>query len=99
MNTQLHSPGPWECRGYPTPLGVVFDISQSAPGDVDVAYTYSHSGNAQLIAAAPCLLEALDTLCLVVGLTAFKHAAQMVVLQEAVDLARKAINKATGGTT
>ena len=62
MNTQIYSPGPWECRGYPTPLGVVFDISQSAPGDVDVAYTYSHSGNAQLIAAAPCLLEALQAL-------------------------------------
>ena len=88
MNTSLHSPGPWECRGYPTPLGVVFDISQSAPGDVDVAYTYSHSGNAQLIAAAPCLLEALKGVLRV----ADRQTSEF-------DAARAAIAKATGGTT
>lgn len=42
------------------------------------------------------LLEALDTIICVVGLTAFKHEAQRAVLQEAVDSARAVISKATG---
>ena len=94
MKTQLHSPGPWECRGYPTPLGVVFDISQSAPGDVDVAYTYSHAGNARLIASAPELLEALQNLI-------NAHAIPSSICKErpVYEAARAAITKATGGTT
>ena len=93
MNTSLYSPGPWECRGYPTPLGVVFDISQSAPGDVDVAYTYSHEANARLIASAPCLLEALNATLAVLLANGdnFGKAAQLK--------ARTAIAKATRGTT
>jgi hypothetical protein len=50
--------------------------------------------NARLIAAAPELLEALDTLTAVVGLTPI--AGNKVALQEAFDLARAAIVKATG---
>ena len=92
MNTSLHSAGPWEYRGYPTPLGVVFDISQSAPGDVDVAYTYSHAANARLIASAPELLEALINLLAV-------HEGQGGTKFHAGNIARAAIAKATGGTT
>ena len=51
--------------------------------------------NAKLIAAAPELLEKLDQLTLVVGLTAFKHEDQRAVLQQAMDEARAAIDKAT----
>jgi len=41
------------------------------------------------------LLEKLDQLTLVVGLTAFKHEDQRAVLQRALDEARAAIDKAT----
>ena len=37
------------------------------------------------------LRDKLDTLGLVVGLTAFKHESQRAVLQEALDVSRKAI--------
>ena len=88
MNTQQHSPGPWEYRGFPTPLGIVFDISQAEPGAEDVAYTYSHLGNAQLIAAAPCLLA-----------VAKKIKAHGFLAALWLDELDAAINKATGGTT
>lgn len=39
------------------------------------------------------LRDALDTLGLVVGLTAFKHESQRLVLQEALDASRQVINK------
>ena len=88
MNTQQHSAGPWEYRGYPTPLGIVFDISQAEPGVEDVAYTYSNSGNARLIAAAPCLLA-----------VAKKIKAHGTVSASWIDELDAAINKATRGTT
>ena len=50
--------------------------------------------NAQLIAAAPDLLEALDTLTLVIGLTPILGNKE--ALQEAMDSARAAIAKAEG---
>lgn len=37
------------------------------------------------------LVKALDTLVIVVGLTAFKYEAQRAALQEAVDLAKAAL--------
>jgi hypothetical protein len=49
-----------------------------------------------LLKAAPNLLEKLDQLTLVVGLTAFKHEDQRAVLQQAMDEARAAIAKARG---
>jgi len=52
--------------------------------------------NAHLIAAAPDMYEALDTLVAVVGLTAFKHEGQRQALQEAVDLSVAALKKARG---
>ncbi len=39
----------------------------------------------------PGIAEALEALILVVGLTAFKHEGQRVVLQEAVDSAKAAL--------
>ena len=95
MNAEF-TPGPWRIGDkYQT------DIYAARAGHA-IARTVNpqHEGeceaNARLIAAAPCLLKALDTLTLIVGLTAFKYAAQADVLQEAIDLARNAIAKATG---
>jgi hypothetical protein len=51
--------------------------------------------NARLIAAAPDLLEALESLNLVIGLTPI--AGNKGPLQEACDIAREAIAKAKGG--
>jgi len=52
--------------------------------------------NKSLIAAAPDMYEALDTLVAVIGLTAFKYEGQRQVLQEAVDLSVAALKKARG---
>ncbi len=49
---------------------------------------------AKKFAAAPELYDALETLCLVVGLTAIKYAAQLPPLQEAIDAANVALRKA-----
>ena len=43
------------------------------------------------------LVDALDCLTLVVGLTAFKHESQRAPLQEAMDKARSAIAARAGG--
>ena len=52
--------------------------------------------NAKLIAAAPELLEALETLTSIVGLTAIKYENQKEVLQEAYNIAIAAIKTAKG---
>lgn len=86
-----HTPGPWNVSvdGY---IESTDSIIASLCDETESSYA-----NASLIAAAPDLLEALDTLLLVVGLTAFKHEGQRKVLEEAADLARSAIAKATKG--
>jgi hypothetical protein len=56
----------------------------------------TNEANAHLIAAAPDMYEALDTLVAVVGLTAFKHEGQRQALQESVDLSVAALKKARG---
>ena len=93
-----YTKGPWQVQ-----------IGVNAPGSIEV---YSESSAiceiwrrrnpkaelaaAYLIAAAPDLLEALESLYAVVGLTAFKHESQRAVLQEAMDIASMAIAKAKG---
>lgn len=52
--------------------------------------------NAHLIAAAPEIYNALDSLVAIVGLTAFKYEGQRQVLQEAVDMALAVLKKARG---
>lgn len=53
--------------------------------------------NADLAARVGELKESLDTLSLVVGLTAFKHEGQRQPLQEAYDNARKVLSLPTTG--
>ena len=99
MNAQQHSPAPWEYRAFPTEQGVVFDISITEPGGVDVAYTYSHEANARLIAAAPDLLLLLTE---IVDAVDFERGAGKENKQEAIRLliaARAAIAKAVGSAT
>ena len=102
------TPGPWHAVGQKdvdTGLGytgnmISITTNREEPHEGAVAGIWNPSGrseaDAHLMAAAPELLEALDTLCAVVGLTAFKHAGQRAVLQEAVDNARAVIAKAKG---
>ena len=91
--------GPW----YAAELGAYFDYDGDCRviiGDDRRVAVCQHHGsvedeaNAALIAAAPDLYEALETLTLIVGLTAFKHEAQRAALQEAMDKARAALTKA-----
>jgi hypothetical protein len=106
-----HTPGPWTFSKSDMFGDLRFYVAQSdaapyTPNFSDVATLiaetvpserqYIQEANARLIAAAPELLEALHTLVLVVGLTAFKYEGQRAVLQESVNLARAAITKATG---
>lgn len=81
--SQTFTPGPWEYRAFETEKGVVFDINntQTETGGVDVAYTYSHEGNARLIAAAPELLADLQ------------QAAQILRKYEALHLEKASYDK------
>jgi len=98
---KVYSPtrGPWEVI-HPGPvlhgkrifarntyIGII-DNSDMDPREIEA--------NARLVAAAPKLYEALDTLVAVVGLTAFKYEGQCAVLQEAVDIAVEVLKKARG---
>lgn len=58
--------------------------------------TIEDAANAHLIAAAPEMYEALDTLVAIVGLAAFKYEYQRAVLQEAMNGAMSALKKARG---
>lgn len=52
--------------------------------------------NALLVSMAPELYEKLETLLLIVGLTAFKYEGQREALQKAVDQAYSALRSASG---
>jgi hypothetical protein len=92
------TPGPWSF----SELGSQIVDSGKGSSQLLIARvamnTYFDQGryNAHLIASAPDMYEALDTLVAVVGLTAFKHEGQRQVLQEAVDLSVAALKKARG---
>jgi hypothetical protein len=95
-----HTPGPWSACNLKGGGFEIHDMPECHESTVLCARN-PHSkkvqefhANAILIAAAPELLEALDKLICIVGLTAFKHEAQLAVLQEAVDSARAVIAKA-----
>jgi hypothetical protein len=104
MNTK-HTPGPWVLDDIAhSHVDADYHIIDAGKGyhlDGEGSDGFNLSGcmsldDARLIAAAPDLLAALESLALVVGLTAFKHESQRAVLQEAVDLASAAIAKAKG---
>ena len=98
MSAKRWAKGPWHFNGsmsirdaYNRPIATVRSCDPKIDG--------SHNENrdtAILIASAPDLYEALDTLVAIVGLTAFKHESQRAVLQEAVNVAVGAIKKARG---
>ena len=88
------TPGPWTVKDS----NVICSDGMSPTGaNSNIMDTPSrNSANAHLIAAAPDMYEALDSLVAVVGLTAFNHEGQRQVLQEAVDLTVAALKKAMG---
>ena len=90
------TPGPWRIGDKHQTDIYAARAGHAIARTVNPHYAGECEANARLIASAPELLKALDTLTLIVGLTAFKYAAQTAVLQEAIDLARDAIAKATG---
>lgn len=92
------TPGPWR-QGDVVELLLNRKCREiiSDNGNIGLVYGVTDQeniANANLIAAAPELYEALDTLSLVVGLTPI--AGNKAALQEAVDVARAAIKKARG---
>jgi len=92
------SPGPWR-QGDVVELLLNRKCREiiSDNGNIGLVYGVTDQeniANANLIAAAPELCEALDTLTLVVGLTPI--AGNKAALQEAVDVARAALKKARG---
>lgn len=86
---QKHTPGPWDYRKLPSGAYIVFHTY-----DKPTAGFIYQEPNARLIAAAPDLLEALDCLTAVIGLTPIKG--NLEALQEAYEQARAAIAKAQG---
>ena len=95
-----HTPGDWlakraEGGGYVEwHIGRDGEARAIASDITDPVTGLPSKANAHLIAAAPDLLEAVDTLTLVIGLTPILGNKQ--ALQEALDAARAAIAKAEG---
>lgn len=93
-----HTPGPWKAWQNTSEVGTNywrFRTASEMYGLQDNLGGYCGEANARLIAAAPELLEALETLNLVIGLTPI--AGNKDALQDACDIAREAIAKAKGG--
>lgn len=103
-----HTPGPWKIeiervndiitvhRVMSEKGRLVATIYQGDSKETGSLRLSSELRNAQLIAAAPDMLEALETLTAIVGLTAIKYENQKEVLQEAYNIAIAAIKKAKG---
>ena len=97
--TTTHTAGPWTVSHDTDISGVENDPKNDCFGIVDVAHVYlrevpgKHEANARLIAAAPDLLQELTNLCEL----AKKRPGSLYEYKAAVDSARAAIAKATGG--
>ncbi len=100
-----HTPGPWtfdanELGGsypiYPPDSYLTPWIAEAKGPHVGPNNLDEVLANARLIAAAPELLEALQGLTEIIGLTAIKHESQRDILQKSFEIARTAIAKATG---
>lgn len=99
--TEKHTPGPWEAHVS----GLIrrcFDDIAAPIAEMKMPYRHGisyvkgereHWHNARLIAAAPELLEALRSMDAL-----FSHLSSDCTQHNAVDRARAAIAKATGGT-
>lgn len=103
-----HTPGPWrlsdespriikkDFRGIGRDSGCLIASTMGRDDSGFYASNKEADANARLIAAAPDLLEALE--CMIIGAcaVAVPHNGERAVLQEAVNIARAAIAKATG---
>ena len=101
-----HTPGPWrvEWRGEKERPGiesdsaslsvVIYGVKSDDDCGIHGRTPDEERANANLIAAAPDLLEALEVLTLAIGLTPI--AGNKDALQESFDIARAAIAKAKG---
>lgn len=109
MNAK-HTPGPWRVTGAMTKYvearirdGWVQEVAAVGPTEKDHGYGPQQEANARLIAAAPDLLEALESVWLWMenqadGQSKGGHATfDLMMLREQRDIARIAIAKATGG--
>jgi hypothetical protein len=96
-NTIKHSPGPWRTGGTVIRSSEGFGIADTDP--LQNGATDQNKANAQLIAAAPALLEALqETLRVLVTPQGFpdKNKGRTQEQQDAFDQSRQAIAQATG---
>ena len=100
-NQPKHTPGPWTIHkqnayhiSYVVRGGKKENQIAQCFNWQDKGFDVNSEANAQLIAAAPELLEALDGLTLVIGLTPILGNKE--ALQEAMNAARDAIAKAEG---
>lgn len=90
-----HTLGPWTITDGTDITGIENDSKNGCVGPVDVAHVYLRTvlgrteANARLIAAAPELLEALESMVEMVEMNGFGKA-------YAMDIARAAIAKARG---
>jgi hypothetical protein len=100
MKEKKFTDGPWEVNYKRTRGEFVTEthIVSKDKSHIALVSPCAIEANAQLIATAPELLEALETMLLVVGLTAFKHEGQRKVLQDSCDVASATIDKAYGGS-
>jgi len=98
MNTNqnaAHTPGPWEVTGFGSTItakGQTCDIAMICySGD---ERSKEDQANARLIAGAPKLLETLDKLVAVIGLTPL--AGNKEAMQEVFDIACAVLTEVTG---
>lgn len=95
MKTQ-HTPGPWHV-GIKQAEKIVYDSTGWAVANATVYHGENDAeqvkANARLIAAAPELLDALQTAAM--ALIGYTHRNE--IIENALDSARAAIAKATGG--
>lgn len=97
----MHTPGPWEAIGNlvrspmhePQGLPAGVQIADCRDGYF-LAHTDEAKANASLIAAAPDLLEALETL---LGFVENKSFPDTIYVRNAINEAEAVIAKATGG--
>ena len=88
-----HTPGPWEV----TSLNGWNAVKPTSAILAICTLVENNPANADLIAAAPDLLEAVEMLLIGAAACAIPHPKEREVLQMAVDFAIKAKNKAKGG--